>query len=152
MYAREVQCQCRQWVSWQFRKWVGVVFTGPIGPKKWPKLNWTQLQRTGSPVAVALILKFFSCQLQGLSKNWKTEKNQSKLVATSLSFRYMLDLTHAHIYLIFGPWIIKNGQELVEIWPKTFLYAIQMYVLSVFTISQSNLNEIAWSFNQSTEN
>jgi len=32
---------------------------------------------------------------------------------------------------------------LVEIWPKTFLYAIQMYILSVFTISQPNLDGIA---------
>ena len=34
----------------------------------------------------------------------------------------MLELTHAHIYFIFGTWIIKNSPELVEIWPKTFLY------------------------------
>ena len=53
----------------------------------------------------------------------KDRKNQSRPVATGLSFRHVLDLIHTHIYLIFGLCIIKNGQELVEIWPKTFLYA-----------------------------
>ena len=46
----------------------------------------------------------------------------------------------------------KSSQELVEIWPKTFLYATWMDVLSVFAIFQPDLNEIAWSFNQSTDN
>ena len=64
-------------------------------------------------------------QLQGLSNNQKTEKK------TGLSSCHVLDLTHAHCSLIVGLWIIKNGQELVEIWPKTFLYATQMYVPSV---------------------
>ena len=71
---------------------------------------------------------------------------------TGLSSRHVLDLTNTHFSLIFGLWIIKNGQELVEIWPKTFLYTTQMYVPSAFTISQPNLNEIAWSFNQCTGN
>ena len=42
------------------------------------------LQKTGPMVAVALIQKIFSCQLQGLSKNGKTKKDQSELVATGL--------------------------------------------------------------------
>ena len=71
---------------------------------------------------------------------------------TGLLLNHVLDLIHTHIYLIFGLWIIKNGQELVDIWPKTFLYTTWMYVSSVFAISQSNLNKIAWNFNQSTEN
>ena len=64
----------------------------------------------------------------------------------------MLELINTHICSIFALWIIKNGQELVEIWPKTFLYATWIYVPSVFAISQPNLKEIAWNFNQSTEN
>ena len=71
--------------------------------------NWTQLQKTGPPVAVAQILNFFSCQLQHLSKNRKTEKK------TGFLSRNVLDLTHAHFSLMVGLWIIKNGQELVEI-------------------------------------
>ena len=55
----------------------------------------------------AQILKFFGCQLWGLSKNRKTEK-------TSLSSYHVLDFTHPHIYLISGLWIIKCSQELVE--------------------------------------
>ena len=37
----------------------------------------------------------------------------------------------------------KTGQELVDIWPKTFLYTTQIYVLSIFVISQTNVNKIA---------
>ena len=62
-------------------------------------------------------------QLPCFCRYLKTEKDWSRPVATSLLSCHVLDLTHAHIYLMFGPWIIKNGQELVEIWPKTFLYA-----------------------------
>jgi hypothetical protein len=42
-------------------------------------------------------------------------KNWLKLVATSLWSQRVLDLTPTHIYFIFGPWIIKNSEELVEI-------------------------------------
>ena len=84
------------------------------------------------------------------SKNRK--KNQSRPVAIGISSCHVLELTHAHIYLIVGLWILKNSQELVVIWPKTFLYATQMYVPSIFAISQLNLNEIAWNINQSTWN
>ena len=52
--------------------------------------------------------KIFSCQLEGLLKNQKTEKSQSRLVSTGLLSHHILDLTHTHIYLIFGPWIIKK--------------------------------------------
>ena len=71
---------------------------------------------------------------------------------TNLLSCNVLNLTNSHFSLIVGLWIIKNGQELVEIWPKTFLYTTWMYVPSVFTISQLNINEIAWNFNQSTGN
>ena len=55
-----------------------LVFAGPVHwTEKRPKSNWTQLQKTRPPVAVAQILKFFSCQLQGLLKNWKSIKTQS---------------------------------------------------------------------------
>ena len=116
--------------------------------------NWTEpnCRRLNHQLQLYKFWNFFGCQLQGLSKNQKTEKNRSRPVATSLSSRYVLDLIYTHIYLIFGPWIIKNGQELVEIWPKTFLYTTWMYVPSVFAISQPNLNEIAWTINQSTVN
>ena len=99
------------------------------------KLN--QLQKTRPPVAVAQILKLFSCQWQGLLTIERPKK-------TSLSSHYVLNLTHTHIYLIFGLLIIQNSQELVEIWSKTFLYTTQTYVLSIFAISQPNHNEIAW--------
>ena len=122
------------------------------GLEKRLKSNWTQLQKTGPPVAVAQILKNFGYQLRHLSKNRKTEKNWSRPVATGLSSHDVLDLTHAHVSLIVGPWIIKNGQELVEIWPKTSLYTTWMYVPSVFTIPHPNLNTIAWNFDQSTGN
>ncbi|KAF8240922.1 hypothetical protein L208DRAFT_1231168, partial [Tricholoma matsutake] len=46
----------------------------------------------------------------------KYSRTDEKPVATGLSSQRMLDLTPTHIYFIFGPWIIKNGQELVEIW------------------------------------
>ena len=71
-------------------------------------------------VVVAQILKFFGCDLWHLLKNWKTEKNWSRPVATGLSSHHVLDIIQKHIYLIFGLWIIKDGQELVEIWPKHF--------------------------------
>ena len=58
---------------------------------------------------------FFGCQLRCLSKNRKTEKNRSRPVATGRSSCHVLDLTYAHFSLIVGLWIIKNGQELVEI-------------------------------------
>ena len=110
--------------------------------------HWLQLHK---------FWKFFGCQLQGLSKIRKPkQKNQSRQVSTGLSSHHALDLTHAHFSLIYPSlvslWIIKHSQELVEIWPKTFLYTTQMYVPSVFTISQPNLNEIAWNFDQSTGN
>ena len=131
-----------------------LVFAGPVRwtEKKRLKQNWTQLQKARPPVVVAQILKFFGCQVRCLSKTWKTEKNQSRPVATSHLFYYLLDLIYTHMYLIFGLWIIRNGQELVEIWLKTFLYTTQMYVPSVFAICQPNLNKIAWNFDQSIEN
>ena len=45
----------------------------------------------------------------------KPKKNRSRPVATRLSSCHVLDLTHAHFSLIVGFWIIKIGQELVEI-------------------------------------
>ena len=45
----------------------------------------------------------------------KPKKNRSRPVATGISSCYALDLTHTHFSLIVGFWIIKNGQELVEI-------------------------------------
>ena len=87
--------------------------------------------------------KFWIFSVASCEVCWKIEKpkkNRSIPVATGLSSSHVLDLTHTHIYLIFGLWIIKNGQELVEIWPKTFLYTTRMYVSSVFAISQPNLN------------
>ena len=62
-----------------------------------------------------IFMNFFGCQLRCLSKNRKTEKNRSRPVATGLSSRRVLDLTHTHFSLIVGLWIIKNGQKLVEI-------------------------------------
>jgi len=70
-------------------------------------------------------IQYSVCRSSSLDRKYDRNRteDQSEPVATGLSSRHMLDLTHAHIYLIFSPWIIKNGQELVEIWPKTFLYA-----------------------------
>jgi len=113
----------QQWVLYQTHtKSSDLVFTSPVyrtGNIHRTKLDWTSL----FPVAVAHIWGQFSCQLPCFCRYLKTDKDRSRLVATGLSSHHMLDLTHTHIYLIFGPWIIKNGQELVEIWPKTFLYA-----------------------------
>ena len=56
-----------------------LVFAGPVHwTEKKTEIDLTQLQKTGPPVAVAQILNFFSCQLQGLSKNRKTEKKNRK--------------------------------------------------------------------------
>ena len=90
-----------------------IVFTGPVHwTEKRPKSNWTQLQKTGPLVAVAQIVKIFSCQLWGLLKNWKTEKNWSRPVATGLSSCQVLELIHAHFSLIFGLWIIKKWSRI----------------------------------------
>ena len=59
------------------------MFTGPVrwtAKKTEIKLNPTAKDRTTG--AVAQILKFLGCQLRGLSKNRKTEKNRSRPVAT----------------------------------------------------------------------
>ena len=82
----------------------------------------------------------------------KPKKNGPRPIATGLWSRHVLDLTYAHCSLIVGLWSIKNGQELVKIWPKTFLYATWMYVPSGFAISQPNLNKNAWNFDQSSGN
>jgi hypothetical protein len=36
-------------------------------------------------------------------KYLKTEKDQFRLVATGLSSHHVMDLTHTHFYLFFGP-------------------------------------------------
>ena len=103
--------------------------------------NWTE-NNCGLPDVVALILKILvdSCEVSW--KNGKTKKDWSRLVATGIWSWHGLDLTHTHIYLIFAL-SHQNGQESIEIWPKTFLYTIWMYVSSVFTISQPNHDGIA---------
>jgi hypothetical protein len=53
-------------------------------------------------------------------KYLKTEKDRFRQVATGLSSRHVLDLTNAHFYLIFGPLIIKNRQEMVDISVRKF--------------------------------
>ena len=63
-------------MPWNWQQYV--VFTGLVcWTKKKTETNWTQLQKTRPPVAVAQILKIFGCQLQCLSKNRQTEKNRS---------------------------------------------------------------------------
>ena len=116
--------------------------------------NWTE-PNCKRPDHWLRLHTFWNCLVASCDicqKIEKPKKNRSRPVATGLSSRHVLELTHAHFSLIVGLWIIKSGQKLVEIWPKTFLYATRMYIPSVFTISQPNLNRIAWNFNQSTGN
>ena len=100
--------------------------------------NWTELNCKRPDHQLQLhkfwIFSVASCKVcQKIKK--KNGKNRSRPVATGLSSCRVLYLTHTHFSLIVGPWIIKNDQELVEIWPKTCLYATQMYVPSIFAQS-----------------
>ena len=105
--------------------------------------NWTEPNCKG-PDHWLRLHKFWNFSVASCDVCRKI-KNLKK---TGLSSRHMLDLTHAHSSLIVSLWIIKHGQESVEIWPKTFLYTTWMYVPFAFTISQPNLDRIAWSFDQ----
>ena len=131
-----------------------VAFTGPVHwteKKTKIELNTTPKDWTTS-CSCTNSENFWLPVARFVEKLKNQQENRSRLVATGFSSHHVLYLTHAHIYLLVSLWIIKNGQELVEIWPKTFFYATWMYVPSVFAISQPNLNEIAWNLNQSTEN
>ena len=115
-----------------------LVFTGPV--------HWTE-KKTEIELNPTAKDQTTSCSCTNseifqlpVARFVEKSKNRKK---TGLLSRHVLDLTHAHIYLIYSLWIISNSQELVEIWPKTFLYATWIYVPSVFAISQPNLNKIA---------
>ena len=62
--------------------------------------------------------KFWKFSAASCKVFWKIERPKK----TSLSSCHVLDLTQAHICLIFSLWIIKDGQELVEIWSKIFIH------------------------------
>ena len=100
-------------VSWSLFSLYQVVLECPVcrSKKKRLKLNCSGPIKTR--LVVYSIFRFE--KYSGTNKKW------FRLVATSLLSHYTLDLTHTHISFIFGPWIIKSSQELVEIWPKTFL-------------------------------
>ena len=93
-----------------------LVFAGPVhwtGKKTEIELNPTAKdQTTGCGCTNS---EFFRLPVATFVENRKTEKNRSRPVATGLSSRHVLDLTYTHFSLLVGPWIIKNGQELVEI-------------------------------------
>ena len=79
------------------------MFTGPVhwtGKKTKIELNPTAKDRTTG--CGCTNSEFFWLPVASLLKNRKTKKNQSRLVATGLSSRYVLDLTHAHSFLIVG--------------------------------------------------
>ena len=87
-----------------------LVFTGPVcwtGKKTEIRLNPTAKdQTTGCGCTNS---EFFWLPVATFVEKLKTEKNRARPVATGLSSRYVLDLTHAHFSLIVGLWIIKNG-------------------------------------------
>jgi hypothetical protein len=72
-----------------------LVFSGPI--------YRTEPQSSLFPVAVAHIWDQLQLPVAMFCKYLKTEKDRFRPVATGLSSRHVLDLTHAHFYLIFGP-------------------------------------------------
>ena len=113
--------------GWAYGKegWSSVVFAGPVcwtAKETEIELNPTAKDRTTG--CSCTNSQIFQLPVARFVENLKKQKkNRSRLAATGPLSRHVLDLTHTHFSVIVSLWIIKDGQELVEIWPKTFLYA-----------------------------
>ena len=93
-----------------------------MGPKKRLKLDWTRPIRTRPVVYLWTSLFQSGCQLPSFKNIIGPIKNRFKLVATSFLWKPLLDHVSTLIFIDFHPWTIKNGQELVKIWQKSFLH------------------------------
>jgi hypothetical protein len=96
--------------------------SSPWDQKKILKLDWTGLIRTGPVVYLWTSLFQSSCWLPGFKNIIGPMKNQFKSVSTSLLWKPLLDHVPTLISINSYPWTIKNGQELVKIWQKSFLH------------------------------
>ena len=115
---------------------IHLVFAGPV--------HWTEKKKNEIKLNPTAKDPTTGCSCTNSENFWLPvarfvikSKNRSRPVETGLSSCYVLELTYAHIYLIVGLWIIKNGQELVEIWPKTFYMELEcMSILFLPYLSQ----------------
>ena len=82
--------------------------------------NWTGLDQLGldqwSIYGLVFSVRLPGAQFQGLIKT------RFKSVATGFLWKPLLDHVSTLTFIDFHPWIIKNGQELVKIWQKSFLH------------------------------